>query len=133
QEDLLNPDKHPFFKHSSAQLFLAYQGEKIVGRIAAIWNVNYNSFNRVNEGQFGFFDCVNDQQVANKLFEAAEKWVKEKGGGVICGPINLTTNDTCGLLVDGFNRPPMAMMPYNASYYVDFFSKANYSKRVDLR
>jgi len=133
QEDLLNPEKHPFFKHSSAQLFLAYDGDKIVGRIAAIWNTNFNSFNNVTEGQFGFFDSINDQNVADKLFDAAEKWVREKGANVICGPINLTTNDSCGLLVEGFNRPPMAMMPYNPSYYVDLFLNADYLKRVDLR
>ncbi len=133
QEDLLNPLKHPFYKHSSVQLFLAYDEGQIVGRIAAIWNVNHNTFNQVQEGQFGFFDCIDDQKVANKLFEVATAWVKEKGGNNIVGPINLSTNDTCGLLVEGFDRPPMAMMTYNYPYYLDLIVNFGFEKKVDLR
>lgn len=133
QDDLLNPAKHPYYKHSSARLFLAYRDGKIVGRIAAFWNVNHNAFNKVNEGQFGFFDCINDQEVADQLFTAAEAWVKDKGGDNIVGPINLTTNDTTGLLVQGFDRPPMAMMPYNFPYYEDLILQAGFAKKVDLR
>ncbi|MBE8713618.1 hypothetical protein [Sphingobacterium hungaricum] len=133
QEDLLTPGKHPFYLHSSAQLFLAYSDAKIVGRIAAIWNVNNNSFNHVQEGHFGFFDCINDQEVADKLFEAAENWVKQKGATTVVGPINLTTNDTVGLLVEGFDRPPMAMMPYNKAYYIDLILNYSFSQKVDLR
>ena len=133
QDDMLNPAKHPFYKHSSVQLFLAYQDEKIVGRIAAIYNTNHNKFNNVNEGQFGFFDCINDQEVANKLFQEAEAWVKNKGANNIVGPINLSTNDSVGLLVEGFDRPPMAMMPYNYPYYQDLIVNAGFAKKVDLR
>ncbi|MFZ4861997.1 hypothetical protein ACL9RF_07415 [Sphingobacterium sp. Mn56C] len=133
QEDLLTPKKHPFYKHSAAQLFLAYKNHKIVGRIAAIWNVNHNSFNQVSEGQFGFFDAIDDQEVANALFRAATEWVKQKGGTKIVGPINLTTNDTCGLLVEGFNRPPKAMMPYNFPYYENLILNDGFVKQVDLR
>src|SRR5690606_12235419 len=86
QEDLLNPSKHPFYKHSAAQLFLAYRDGNIVGRIAAIWNVNHNTFNQVREGQFGFFDCINDQEVADKLLSAAKDWIKAKGGDTMVGP-----------------------------------------------
>lgn len=132
QSDLLNPKKHPFYKHSTAQLFLAYKNDKIVGRIAAIWNNHHNSFNNVAEGQFGYFDCINDQQVANKLFDAAFAWVKERGGNNLVGPINLSTNETCGLLVEGFDMPPMAMMPYNYSYYLDLISNYGFEKKVDL-
>lgn len=133
QDDLLNPDKHPFYKHSSAKLFLAYKDGKIVGRIAAIWNVNHNTFNNVNEGQFGFFDCIDDQEVANKLFDTAVQWVKERGGDKITGPINLSTNDTCGLLIEGFDSPPVAMMTYNYPYYMDLISNYGFAKQVDLR
>ena len=133
QDDLLNPAKHPFYRHSSAQPFLAYKDNKIVGRIAAIWNVNHNEFNKTNEGQFGFFDCINDQEVANALFDAALKWVKSKGGNNIVGPINLSTNESCGLLIDGFEMPPMAMMTYNFPYYIDLISNYGFDKKVDLR
>ncbi len=133
QEDLLNPKKHPFYKHSTTQPFLAYKDGELVGRVAAIYNTNHNAFNKVNEGQFGFFDCINDQEVADKLLQTAEEWVKAKGANNIVGPINLTTNDTCGLLVEGFERPPMAMMPYNFPYYLDLISNAGFAKKVDLR
>ena len=133
QDDLLNPRKHPFYKHSTARLFLAYRDQKLVGRIAAIWNVNHNSFNNVKEGQFGFFDCIDDQEVANSLFEHVFNWVKEKGGERIVGPINLSTNDSCGLLVEGFDRPPMAMMPYNFPYYERLILGNGFLKKVDLR
>lgn len=133
QQDLLSAKKHPFFKHSQAQAFLAFKGDKLVGRILAIWNNNHNTFNNVLEGQFGFFESINDQEVATKLLETAEHWVKEKGGHTIVGPINLTTNDTCGLLIDGFDRPPMAMMPYNPPYYIDLITHAGFADKVDLR
>lgn len=133
QKDLLSPTKHPFYKHSSAQLFLAYRKGKIVGRIAAIWNVNHNAFNGVREGQFGFFDCIKDQEVADLLLATAVDWVRAKGGNNIVGPINLTTNDSCGLLIDGFDRPPVAMMPYNYPYYADLLRDFGFEKKVDLR
>jgi len=133
QDDLLNPAKHPFYLHSTAQPFLAFREGKIVGRILAIWNVHYNVFNNVSEGQFGFFDCINDQEVAKALFDAATQWVKAKGGVKLTGPINLSTNETCGLLIDGFDKPPVAMMPYNYPYYMDLIDGAGFSKQVDLR
>ena len=133
QDDLLNPNKHPFYKHSSAQLFLAYKDQKLVGRIAAIWNIPHNSLNNTSDGQFGFFDCINDQEVANTLFDTASSWIKEKGGSRVVGPINLSTNDTCGLLIDGFDLPPVAMMTYNYPYYADLIEQYGFEKQVDLR
>lgn len=133
QDDLLNPDKHPFYKNSSAQLFLAYKDKKIVGRIAAIWNNVYNQYYNVSEGQFGFFDCINDQEVADKLFDTAVEWVKSKGGNKIFGPVNPSTNETCGMLIEGFDLPPMAMMPYNRPYYNELADNYGFTKQVDLR
>lgn len=133
QRDMLSAGKHPFYKHSFAQPFLAYKKGQIVGRVLAIWNTNHNAFNNVAEGQFGFFECINDQDVATKLLDAAADWIKAKGGEKIMGPVNLTTNDTCGLLTDGFDAPPMAMMPYNPPYYLDLIENAGYAKKVDLR
>lgn len=133
QQDLLSKNKHPFYKHSSAQPFLALRDGQIVGRIMAIWNVNHNNFNQVSEGQFGFFECEDDYEVAEKLLEAAANWVKNHGGQRIVGPINLTTNDTCGLLVEGFDLPPMVMMPYNPPHYMNLIESVGFTKKVDLR
>ncbi|RVU01060.1 hypothetical protein EOD41_10620 [Mucilaginibacter limnophilus] len=130
QRDLLTT--HPFYKHSTLQAFLAYNGDKIVGRIAAVWNTNHNTFNNVSDGFFGFFDCVNDQATANSLFESAKNWLKEKGATKLVGPANPSTNETCGLLVKGFNKPPVVMMPYNPEYYVELLERAGFTKQVDL-
>jgi hypothetical protein len=132
QRDLLSPGKHPFHEHSSIQLFLAYNDKKVVGRIAAILNNNYNKFNNVKEGFFGFFDCVDDAEVSDMLFKQAELWLKEKGVVSIIGPANFSTNETCGLLVSGFDSPPLAMMPYNSAYYEKLIEKKGFTKKVDL-
>ena len=132
QRDLLTPGKHPFHEHSSLRPFLAYDDDKIVGRICAIHNVNSNEFNHSSDGFFGFFDCVNDQEVANLLFATAEKWLKEKGLNTMIGPVNFSTNETCGLLVEGFDKPPVLMMTYNYPYYQQLIENAGLNKRVDL-
>src|ERR1700760_3364823 len=77
QRDLLT--KHPFHKHNILQCFLIYHGDKITGRIAAILNNSHNEYNQVNDGFFGFFDCINDQETASLLFNEAAKWLKNKG------------------------------------------------------
>lgn len=132
QRDLLTPGKHPFHEHSSIQCFLAYDGATIVGRIAAIWNTNHNEFNQTKDGFFGFFDCSNDQETANLLLDTATRWVKEKGAERILGPVNFSTNETCGLLIEGFDSPPVAMMTYNAPYYRDLLEKYGFGKKTDL-
>lgn len=133
QKDLLTPGKHPFYENAEMQLFLAYDGEKITGRIAAILNFNHNKFNNANDGFFGFFDCINDSETAGLLLDAAEKWLKEKGvTDKIMGPMNPSTNETCGMLVDGFEKPPMVMMTHNASYYKDLVEQHGYTKQTDL-
>ncbi|MDB5130272.1 MAG: hypothetical protein JWR02_21 [Mucilaginibacter sp.] len=124
---------NPFHTHSSLQPFLAYDDGKIIGRIAAILNNNHNSFNKVNDGFFGFFDCINDQQTANMLFETAAKWLKEKGiDQKLIGPVNFSTNETCGLLIEGFDSPPVLMNTYNFPYYSQLIENAGFKKQVDL-
>lgn len=130
QRDLLTT--HPFHKHSSLQCFLAYENNKVVGRIAAVFNTNHNKFNDASDGFFGFFDCINNIAVTTRLFEAATKWLKEKGATKLVGPANPSTNETCGLLIKGFDMPPVVMMPYNPPYYVELLEKVGLKKQVDL-
>ncbi|KQS31132.1 hypothetical protein [Dyadobacter sp. Leaf189] len=132
QQDMLTPGKHPFYEHSEVKLFLAYEGEEIVGRIAAIFNTNHNAFTERNDGFFGFFDTINDQETVNLLLKEASGWLREKGADTVWGPVNLSTNDTCGLLIEGFDRPPVAMMPYNAPYYQQLLENAGLVKKTDL-
>jgi len=132
QRDMLTPGKHPFHNHSYIQLFLAYEGRNIVGRIAAIYNTNHNAFTKANDGFFGFFDTIDSQEVVNALLEHTVSWVQKKGANRLLGPINLSTNDTCGLLVQGFEKPPVAMMPYNKPYYEHLLSAFGMQKLTDL-
>ncbi len=132
QEALLNPKKSPFFQHSTAEYFLARQSGRIVGRVAAILNRNHIAFSGRKEGFFGFFDTVDDAQVAAALLQAAEQWLRQQGVQKIIGPANFSTNETCGLLMENFERPPMIMMPYNAPYYAGLIEQQGFVKHVDL-
>ena len=132
QRDLLNPDKHPFFQHGTMQLFLGYKDNQLAGRVAAIFNGNHNDFNKANDGFFGFFDCINDQEVANALLSTAEQWLKGRGLSTMMGPVNPSTNEPCGLLVNGYDSSPMILMPYNKQYYKTLLEQYGLSKQVDL-
>lgn len=131
QKDLLS-SKHPFFLHGAIQLFLAYDGNKIVGRIAAIRNGNHNAFNNVNEGFFGFFDAINNQEVANALLGAAENWLREQKLDNMIGPVNHSTNEACGLLIKGYDASPVVLMTYNFPYYLQLLENYGMTKMVDL-
>lgn len=129
---LLNEEKNPFFQHAEIQLFLAYKGKKIVGRIAAITNENHNKIHNDKVGFFGFFESIDDQEVANSLFSATQKWLKEKGMKDIRGPVNPSTNDEVGLLIDAFDMPPVILMTYNPPYYQQLIENYGFKKEKDL-
>lgn len=115
--ETLNPKKNPFFEHGKIQCFLAEENGKIIGRIAAVINgMHLQKYNDGN-GFFGFFECVERPEVAKALFDAAENWLKAQGLSGMRGPANPSMNDVAGLLVDGFDREPSIMMPYNYDYY----------------
>lgn len=132
QEALLNPRKSPFFRHSTAEYFMAYDHGRPLGRIAAILNRNHIAFTGRQEGFFGFFDVVNDAHAAAALLERAEQWLRQQGVEKVIGPANFSTNETCGLLVENFEQPPMVMMTYNAPYYATLLEGLGFSKHVDL-
>ncbi|MXV16245.1 hypothetical protein [Hufsiella ginkgonis] len=132
QQDMLTPGKHPFHEHSTVDLFLAYDGGKVIGRVAAIMNNNHNKFNGTTDGFFGFFDCINDQETANMLLDAAKARIRELGATNMIGPASFSSNDVLGYLIEGFDRPPVAMMPYNAPYYNTLFENYGLSKKIDL-
>lgn len=133
QRDLLSPGKHPFHEHSKLQPFLAVDNGKILGRIAAIQNTIHNQTYSRTDGFFGFFDCIEDQETANMLIAAAENWARQRGLTSLIGPVNFSTNEICALLIDGFDGPPVVMMPYNPPFYLDLLENAGFIKKVDLR
>jgi len=132
QKNLFNPKKNPFFDSAEVESFLAKKDGKIVGRISAILNNRYNDYHKSNVGFFGFFDVIDDYEVAKTLFDRAVQWCKDKEKEAMIGPCNFSTNDTAGLLIDGFHEPPKIMMTYNKPYYVDFVEKYGFVKDMDL-
>ncbi len=130
QRDLLTI--HPFHKHNTVQCFLAYDDDTVTGRIAAIQNNAHNEFNHKSDGFFGFFDVINDWDTAKLLFDAAEAWLKERQLNTMIGPVNFSTNEPCGLLIAGFDSPPVLMMTYNKPYYANLIEKRGFVKNIDL-
>ncbi len=134
RKDFLDPKKNPFLRdgHARVELFLARHGGEVVGRIAAIDNPRYNGFHNTQVGFFGMFESVEDPKVAHALFEAAAAWVKGQGHKAMLGPVNLSTNHECGLLVEGFEYQPSMMMPYNPRYYAGLYEGCGFKKAKDL-
>ena len=130
--DFLDKKKNPFFKHSEAELFLAEKNGEIVGRIAAILNKRHLETYHDNVGFFGFFECIDDQQIAGALLDRASEWLADRGLTSIRGPMSFTINDEAGLLVDGFDMPPMVMMTYNPPYYEKLITDHGLRKAQDL-
>lgn len=133
---MLRKDKNPFFAHAEAEYFLAERQNgktgEVVGRIAAIHNRAHNEFHDDAVGFFGFFDVIDDQQVADALFDAAASWLTPRGLTVMRGPASFSTNDECGLLVDGFDTPPTLLNPHNPAYYVPLVERAGFTRAKDL-
>ena len=132
RKKMFNTSKNPFFKHAEMQLFLAKKNDEIVGRIAAIKNDLHNQNHNDKVGFFGFFECVNDQQTANMLFDAAKQWLNDKGLTAMRGPANPSSNDEYGLLVEGFDDSPRILMPYNPEYYITLSENYGLVKAKDL-
>jgi hypothetical protein len=124
--------ENPFFRHAEMQLFLARRGSSDVGRIAAILDRHHNEFHREKTAFFGFFESVDDAEVAGALFQATSVWARERRMDVLRGPANPSLNDEAGLLVEGFDSPPVFMMTYNPSYYVELLERAHFRKAKDL-
>ncbi|HUN67025.1 MAG TPA: hypothetical protein VMW43_13110 [Bacteroidota bacterium] len=129
---LMDRAKNPFYSHADAEFFLARRGGKIVGRIAAIVNHNHNREHKENIGFFGFFESIDDQEVADALFGAARAWLRQRGVTAMRGPATPSVNDEYGLLIDGFEKPPVVLMPYNPPYYPRLIEKAGLTKIKDL-
>ncbi|MDY6915384.1 MAG: GNAT family N-acetyltransferase [Candidatus Cloacimonadota bacterium] len=132
QMNLFNEKKNPYYEHSEVQPFLAFQNNKVVGRITAHTNTRHNNFHKDKVGFFGFFETIDVPEVTQALVETASEWLKKRDKNVLRGPMNFSTNDECGLLIDGFRTPPYIMMPYNKKYYKELLEKNGLKKSMDL-
>ncbi|MEW6511379.1 MAG: hypothetical protein AB1428_10505 [Bacteroidota bacterium] len=129
---LIDRKNNPFYHHAAMELFLAERDGEIVGRIGAVVNDNHNKEHEENIGFFGFFECIDDQEVANALFDAAAGWLRNKGVTAMRGPASPSVNDEYGLLIEGFDRLPAVLMTYNPPYYQRLVETYGFAKAQDL-
>ena len=124
---------NPLFNYTEVTYYLARDRQgQVVGRVTAHVNQRHNELTGEKTGFFGFFECVEDPDVARALMSAAEMRLQEMGMTAIRGPFNFSTNEECGFLARGFDRPPVFMMPYNRAYYLDMMDALGYSAVKDL-
>ena len=117
QRTKLDKRKNPTWKHMDGEYFIAWRGDQPVGTIAAVINHRHNEFQHEHIGSFGLFEVYDDQEAANALLDTAADYVRGQGYDALRGPASFTTNDECGLLIKGFDDPPVILMPYNKPYY----------------
>ncbi len=129
---VLDPSKNAFFEHGEIQMFLARRNGQVVGRVAAIINgMHLKKYDDAN-GFFGFFECIDDYDVAGALLDTAADWLREKGMTGMRGPANPSLNDTAGLLVSGFDAQPFILMPYNPPYHEDFLERYGFERAMTM-
>ncbi|WP_022728983.1 hypothetical protein [Fodinicurvata sediminis] len=128
----LSQDKNPYFQHAEAEFWVAWRKGKPIGRISAqidqAWLERYQDAT----GHFGFLEGQDDPALFEALLQTAETWLKARGMKRITGPYSLSVNDECGLLVEGFDRPPALMMGHSRPYYASHVAQAGYHKAMDL-
>src|SRR5208283_5299833 len=124
--------KNPFLRQAEIKFFLAFKNGLPCGRIVSIISPEHNSLHKEKTGFFGFFESVNDPQVAGALLNAVADELGKKGLQIMRGPMNFSTNDECGFLIEGFDSPPVLMMSYNPPYYIDLMEGLGMAKAKDL-
>jgi len=130
---MMNPKKHPFYEHSEADFFTAERDGEAVGRIAALINKPFNKYHNTRDAEFYLFECINDQEVANALFEKVIQWAKNRGMNKLVGPKGFGPLDGYGIQIEGFeHRQMMNMMNYNYPYYRDLVENLGFTKAVDF-
>lgn len=132
QKELLNYKPHPFYENAEIQTFLAMRDSQICGRVAAIIDHGHNQTHKEKRGMFGFFESVDDQEVANALLDQVQSWHAAKGISLMRGPLNPAMNYECGMLIDGFDSKPTFMMTYNKDYYPKLIETWGFKKTQDL-
>src|SRR6195256_4482837 len=127
----LDRERNPFFEHAEAEYFHPWRDGRPVGRITAQVDRNFNEFQDNEWGMFGFFECEDDPEAAGALLDAAAAWLRGRGRDRMVGPMDFTTNDECGLLVEGHDRPPIIFTPWQHTYYQGLLEEAGLTKAMD--
>jgi GNAT superfamily N-acetyltransferase len=128
----LDRRRNPYFRHADADYFLARRGDRVVGRITAQIDHRFNDFHANDWGQFGFFECENDPEIAEALLDAARGWLRERGRDRMIGPLDFSTNHECGLLVEGHERRPQILENWHHPYLGPLLEGCGLTKAMDL-
>jgi len=131
-KEKLNRKKNPFFEHAEMDLFLTRRNGRPTGRVAAILDRNHNEFHNEKVVFFGLYESLNDPETACSLLETVAAWGAARGMDTLRGPMNLSMNEECAFLLEGFDSPPAIMMPYNPPYYLDLMEGCGLAKAKDL-
>lgn len=123
---------NPYFKHAEWQAWIAYRGTEPAGRISAQVDSIQRKYHGAEEGQFGLLEAVDDPRVFNALLETAESWLAERDSRHITGPFNFSINQECGVLVEGFDTPPVVLMPHSRKWYGPMIEGQGYCPAMDL-
>ena len=132
RRQFLSKEKNPYFQHADAEYFLAWRDGEPVGRITAQIDRRWDEFQGGKDGQFGFIEAEDDPEVFAALLGTAEDWVRERGREQLLGPMDFTTNDECGVLIEGYERHPMILEPWHPPYYRERIEALGYGKTIDL-
>ena len=132
RRDFLSREKNPFFEHAEAQYFLAERAGEVVGRITAQVDERWTQHNGGNDGMFGFFETEENPETASALIQTASGWLRERGRERMLGPMDFTTNDECGLLIEGHDLHPMVLEPWHPPYYRELIEGLGMRKAMDL-
>ena len=123
---------NPFFEHGEWQAWIAYRNNQPVGRISAQIDQLHRQRYGADTGHFGLLESVNDKEVFAELIQTAEKWLAERGTKHVSGPYNFSINQECGVLVSGFDTPPMVMMPHSPKWYGQLLEEQGYYPLKDM-
>ena len=128
----MDVSKNPSLASLDYQLYVAKRDNKIVGRIAAFINKAHKNHHHDDAGHFGFLDCVSDKDIGQALIRTAEEWLKKRGAKKVVGPAQWSVNDECGMLVEGFQHPPVIMMSFGRADYPQILEMSGYQKTIDM-
>ncbi|HWF74120.1 MAG TPA: hypothetical protein VG186_12285 [Solirubrobacteraceae bacterium] len=127
-----DPERNPFFEHAEVEFLLAWRDGRAVGRITAHVDHSFNAYQHHEWGLFGFFECEDDPEAAGALLDGAEGWLRERGRDRMVGPMDFTTNDECGVLVEGYDMLPTVLTNWHHRYYPALLEGAGLTKAMDL-
>lgn len=131
--EFLNREKNPYFEHAEVELFFAERDGEPVGRITAQVDHRWDEFQGGSDAMFGFFETSDDPEVASALLGAASEWARAKGRARLLGPMDFTTNDEIGILIDGYERRPMILEPWHPPHYRELIEAEGFAKAMDVQ